>query len=374
MKGEGIREYLRYMVEEKKIPYIDFMLCKGDKIIYRFLDGAEKAPTGKENLFLWSMTKPLTVACVMKLCEEGRLALSDEVEKYLPAYKTVFLLDENGNRRAPKRKMTVKHLLTMTAGLSYNTATEPIRRVRKETDGKADTLAFVNAFAEEPLLFDPGEQFQYSLCHDVLGAIVEVVSGKRFSKYMQETLFAPLQMQKTGFHLEHRLDIAKQYTCDTEQNIYPDEGNNHLILGENYESGGAGAIGNVEEYARFARMLARGGIADDGSRILKAETIKEMSAEQQSSFIMNNNFSCVQGTDYGYGLGVRVRLKETEWGLPKGEFGWDGAAGSYLMVDTENEISVVIGMHLRCWPFIISGDHLELVKRGYEELKADGLF
>ena len=143
---------------------------------------------------------------------------------------------------------------------------------------------------------------------------------------------------------------------------------NTMSLGKYYESGGAGLISTVEDYIKFADMLASGGIGYNGYRILKEDTVNIMRSGRMKNLHINNSFTCIQGGDYDYGCGVRVRTKPTEWGLPKGEFGWDGAAGSYLMVDSVNRISVVIGMNLLLWTDVFMGKHLEIVKAVYDEI------
>lgn len=372
MLGTKTKAYIDNVLSEKKIPHLDISVSKGHTPLLRYYTALDGRATGKETLFFFSCTKPLTVCCAMRLIEQGKLSLDDTVETFLPAYKDAFVLNEQGERVPTATKMTIRHLLTMTAGLSYATQTKPILDLQKESDGKASTLDFVNAFIKSPLSFHPGEQFQYSLCHDVLGAVIEAVSGKKLSTYMQEIIFQPLGMQNSFFHKDG-VEIADLYTCAEDGRITPVETKNELVFGENYDSGGAGLIGSVEDYARFARVLASGGVSENGYRLLQEETLKEIYKEQLKSFTVNNTFTVVQGNDYGYGLGVRTRLKPTEWGLPVGEFGWDGAGGAYLMVDPVHEISVVVGMHVRAWPNCFLGEHLAIVKCVYEDMKAEGL-
>lgn len=372
MKGERTKGYINSLLSQKGIPYFDISVSIGHTPVLRYYTSLDGKATGKEQLFFYSCTKPLTVSCAMRLVEEGKLCLDDEVSKYLPAYADTFVLDGDGQRIPTKTKMTVKHLLTMTGGLSYDKGAEPIVDLARESKGKADTLAFVNSFVKSPLSFQPGERFQYSLCHDVLGAVIQVASGKKFSEYMQEVIFEPLGMKNSFFHREG-VEIADLYNCFPDKVIRPVEKKNNLIFGENYDSGGAGVIGCVEDYARFARVLANGGTSEKGYRLLQEETLQEIRKEQLASFTINNTFTVVQGADYGYGLGMRTRLKETKWGLPVGEFGWDGAAGSYLMIDPVRKISIVMGMHVLSWPTCFIGEHLAIVQRVYEDMRAEGL-
>ena len=373
MQGERTKAYMERLISEKKIPYLDISVSRGHTPLLRYYTALDGQATGKETLFFYSCTKPLTITCAMRLIEEGKIGLDDEVEKFLPAYKDAFVLNEQGEKTPTKTKMTVRHLMTMTAGLSYFTQMPPIADLIKESDGKANTREFVDAFIRYPLSFNPGEQFQYSLCHDALGAVIEAVSGKKLSEYMKEIIFDPLGMENSFFHRDG-VEVADLYICDEDGKIRPLPKKNDLVFGENYDSGGAGLIGCIDDYTRFARTLANHGVAENGYRLLKEETLKEIYKEQLKSFTVNNTFTVVQGDDYGYGLGMRTRLKATDWGLPVGEFGWDGSAGAYLMVDPVHDISVVVGMHVRCWPNCFLGEHLALVKCVYEDMKAEGLF
>ena len=142
----------------------------------------------------------------------------------------------------------------------------------------------------------------------------------------------------------------------------------HFHPTKNYSSGGAGLVATAEDYAIFAATLASGGVSENGYRLLKPESIEKMKELQFDGLNVNNNYTCVQGKDYGYGLGVRVRTNALDCGIPKGEFGWDGAAGSYVLVDTDNAISITMGMNILDWPKVFKGEHLAIAKLIYEEL------
>ena len=372
MNGRKTVAYIEKLCQEKGLPYLDVRLYKGYENLFSYGKANGKAVTGKERLFLFSATKPMTVACTMRLVEEGKLSLDDTVEKYLPAYKDAFVLDENGNAVPTKNKMTVRHLLTMSAGFTYDVQTQPVQELLQKTDGKPSTLDAVNAFIKTPLSFEPGTRFQYSLCHDVLAAVMEKVSGKRFSAYMDEVIFQPLGMQDSGFHIENK-GMYDMYDCDESGKIWQIEPCNRLVLGENYDSGGAGAISNMEDYAKFAVTLANGGVAKNGYRLLQERTLENVRSTAHAEMQVENAFTCVQGDEYVYGLGVRVRKKDTPWGLKAGEYGWDGAAGTYLMIDAHNKIAVVVGMHLLSWPYVFRGEQLKLVQYLYEDLAEEGL-
>lgn len=364
MNGERVKAYIDKLIEEKGIPYIDFYMSVGKENVFRYYASKDGKATGKEKLWMFSATKPMTVVAAMRLVEEGKLSLDDEVSKYLPAFEKTYLADGTPTTK----KMTVRQLFTMSAGLSYQVGGEPYKSLIKAAGEHATAAEVFNSLAKAPLLFEPGERFEYSLCHDALAAVVEVVSGKRFSKYMDEVIFQPLGMTRTGFHTEKEEPLAPCYFADKE-NIFEIPNENFLVFTDKYDSGGAGAISCVEDYAKFAKTLALGGTSEKGYRLLGEESVKQIRTCQYENLQLQSTFTCVQGEDYGYGLGVRVRKKATDWGLAEGEFGWDGAAGTYLMVDPIRQISIVVGMHLRNWPDVFTGEHLQLVQRAYADLQ-----
>ena len=136
----------------------------------------------------------------------------------------------------------------------------------------------------------------------------------------------------------------------------------------NYRNGGSSLVSTVRDYSIFADTLASGGISENGYRLIKPETIEKMKEHQFDALDIKSSFTCVQGTDYAYGLGVRVRTRALECGIPVGEFGWDGAAGSYVLMDTDNGISITMGMNILFWPNIFTGEHLNIAKLIYEEI------
>ena len=361
MKGVKTREYIDKLIAEKGIPYIDFYMSVGQKCVYRYYASKDGKVTGKEKLWLFSATKPMTVVAAMRLVEEGRLSLDDEVAKYIPAFGNTVLRDGTPT----KNKMTVRQLFTMSAGLSYNAGGEPYRSLIKEAGENATTLEIIGSLAKAPLLFEPGERFEYSLCHDVLAAVMEVVSKKKFSQYVKEEIFTPLQMHNSSFD-NHEQNVEDVYFAYADKSVVKINEGKILLPTPNYESGGGGLVSTAEDYIRFADALACGGIAKNGYSVLSQKGVRDLASEQMRNISVNNTFTCVQGEDYGYGLGVRVRQKPTAWGLPIGEFGWDGAAGSYVMIDPQRQVSVFIGMHVRNWPEVFTEKHLQIVESIYQ--------
>ena len=355
---DSVRQLMEAITKEKGIPFLDVVCYREHKEVLRDTVGSAN---GNEFLYMYSCSKPITVTAVMMLFERGLLSLDDLVEKYIPEYKNLTVI-KNGAVFPCDEKMTVKHLLTMTGGLDYNLRRGNVKEIIKNNPC-ATTEDVIKGLVTEPLVFEPGHEFRYSLCHDVLAVIVEKASGVRFSEFVRENIFKPLGMDNSTFDNKPKNAPADIYKCEN-GTIVKSVGFRPIT--PCYESGGGGLIGTVNDYIKFADMLACGGVSACGDRLLDEKTVAMMRSEQIASISVNNTFTCVQGDDYGYGLGMRTRIKETDWGLPVGEFGWDGAAGSYLLVDPVRKISVVMGMHVLNWPDCFVGEHLNIVKEIYK--------
>ncbi len=354
------------------VPGCDIQIMREHEVMLRQTFGTSdfegKNPvSGDELYFMYSCTKVMTCTAALQLVERGVIGLDDPVSRWLPEYANVFLLCD-GEKAAPENTMTVRHLFTMTAGLDYDMNKEPILRAAKENP-EAGTAEMAAAFAKSPLCFEPGERFQYSLCHDVLAAVVEAASGMKFSEYLRENIWEPLGITHTGFALTEPDKLMAQFECHEPGKIRFFGEKNEYKLSKNYESGGAGLISCVKDYSLFADALANGGVGATGKRILRAETVDLMRSEQLSAFTKDPTFSCAAGPGYGYGLGVRTLIdRSLGQRSPIGEFGWDGAAGSYIMIDPENKLSRFFAMHVRGWPTLIGCGHAPIRDLTYEAL------
>ena len=349
---------------EKGIPYIDVIAHRDHREIMRYAN-AHAPVTGKEQLYMYSCTKPMTMAAVMRLVEDGRLSIDTPVGDILPAYRDVYV-EDNGVRHAPATVLTVRHLMTMTGGLSYDFSHYPIEACIRDAGGQTMTRAIADGFARAPLYFNPGSKYQYSLCHDVLGAVIEQVSGKSFGAYMQDEIWGQLGMTHTRFGKPSEDGVADQYIVENGK-VKSMSKACTFVFTDGYESGGAGTVSCVEDYAKLAAMYACGGVGADGRRILTEQSIRTLTTPQVDHTL---GFTCTQGdqTQYAYGLGMRVRLQATPYGIGVGEFGWDGAAGSFLLADPKNRISVAIGMHLFCWGLLYSDVHMDIIRAVYEDM------
>ena len=350
-----LKEYLDRLVEEG-VPSVDLIVYKDHKEVFRYLTGTvdkdHKTAVSKEQLYLmFSMTKVQTMTAVLKLIEEGKLSLEDEVGKYLPAYKNL-TVEADGKVEPLKEPLKLWHLVSMQSGLDYDLNRPGIVRVLKEKGMKATTREIVDSFAESPLKFVPGTHFLYSLSHDVAAAIVEVVSGMRFSEYLDKTIWKPLGFEHTSFAKPDNLGLkglAQQYILDDNGRFTLMEQTCNYQLSDNYESGGAGLISCTEDYAKLADTLACGGISKEGVRILKPETVELIKNNLLCEASLNDIATSMGRVGYGYGIGMQVLLHPEKIGStsPKGVFGWDGAAGSCVTMDTASKTSLVYVQHVR---------------------------
>lgn len=349
-----LTEYLDSLID-KGIPSVDCIVYKDHKQIYRHMNGTvdrdKKINVRPDQRYLmFSMTKVQTMTAVMQLVEQGKLLLDDEVGKYLPAYKKLMVDDEEGLREL-NEPMRIWHLLSMQSGLDYNAERPGILRVLKEKGQSATTRDIVDSFIESPLEFVPGTHFHYSFSHDVVAAIIEAVSGMSFGEYLKNNIWEPLNMKDTFFAKPDNSGLerlAQQYTSN-DDGIVPMEQTCNYQFTENYESGGAGLISCTEDYAKLGDALACGGESAEGIRILKPETIELIKKNLLCDAGMEEIATNMGRKGYGYGCGMQVFMYPELVGstAPTGIFGWDGAAGSSIQMDTVSRTSLVYTQHVR---------------------------
>ena len=317
-----------------------------------YSDVENKIPmTGEELFFIYSMTKPITCTAALQLFEKGKFLLSDPLYCYIPEYKNMTVKTETGIITECKNPIRIEDLFTMSAGFNYNLRCDIIEEVKKRTDGKVPTTELARVFASQPLEYEPGTHWRYSWAHDVLAAVVEIISGKRYSDYVKENIFEPLGMKNTGFD-ETVLDteaFAKKYNYDKETNsLKPFNLKCIYKLGSEHDSGGAGLISTVSDYSLFAKVMANFGTCENGERIISRNTINMMRRNFLDKKRLENFGDWYSKRGYGYGLGVRTMIDLARGGANGniGEFGWDGAAGSYVLIDPESNLSITYMQHV----------------------------
>ncbi len=366
---EKLDRFIKAM-PQRGIPACELSVTKDGKQLYRasvgFADEGRLA-SPSDLYWIFSATKVVTCVAAMQLVEKGVLHLDDPVSRYLPAYENM-VRKEEGSLVPAKEKMTLLHLFTMTGGLTYDISSPSIKNATDKT-----TVGLAEAIAHEPLVFEPGSHYRYSLCHDVLAAVVEVASGMPFSRYLQENIFDPLGMKDIGFRpneAQKRRFSAQYIMADAPRTATRVACANNYILSENYESGGAGLFSSVDDYMKMLTVLACGGKTEEGYVLLTPESIAMMGENRLAPEALND-FVTTRLYGYGWGLCGRAHMDPAVSLSPTavGEFGWDGAAGAFALVDSTNRIAVYFGTHVCGFTYLYHKIHFKLLDLIYEGLE-----
>ncbi len=348
-----IQTVLDAAAARKHLPGAVAMVVRGGKAVLHCAVGLQDPTAGQamalDSLFrIYSMTKPIVSVAVMMLVERGQVLLGDPVAKYLPEFADVQLVSHiRGHARLdkPRTPPTVQDLLRHTAGLTYEIlGTEPIQRMYAEADlwtRKKTNREFSRVLAGLPLMFEPGTTFEYSRATDLLGSLIEVVSGQTLGAFLRENILDPLGMMDTHFDVkpEQHHRIAEPFaTC-------PDTGApvGLIDIRKPYpmESGGAGLVSTVGDYARFTQCLLNGGQLL-GQRLLMPNTVRNMTADHlggmEQHFTQRSGNMLARGV--GFGLGFSVKLQEGLDPLPgsAGLYGWGGIGGTTFFVDPAKDL------------------------------------
>lgn len=377
-----IHNTLSRFVDSGEIAGCSARIMRNDEVLFEesfgYADIESKLKMSADTIFpIASMSKVITVAGIMQLYEQGLFKLWDPVSKYLPGFKNPKIAKEKPDGSYEivdaEGEVTMRQLFTMTSGVPYGWADTAAGRIRieKEKEWMSNPLSFpgtvgyVNLVGQLPLAFEPGERWMYGFSIDVLGAVIEVLTGKSLGEYLKENVFDPLGMTDTGFFVPaDKLDrIATLYNIN--EGMKPSDRGAPTSKPE-FESGGGGMFSTVRDYSRFAQMLLHGGTLD-GVRILGRKTIDLISTdhltpEQRRS----DNWDTQRG--YGYGLGVRVMTNPELAGIngSVGEWGWDGAFGNWFCVDPKENLTCVYlttnrpGEHYRFIPKLMASMYASL--------------
>ena len=378
MNFDCLKQQLNKLLEDRATPGVDCRVYKDHTEIFRYYSGLNdvenSAPLkGNELYLIFSLTKLLTSVSALQLYEKGAFDMEDNLSKYIEEFSEMYIetdvvspddstkvettgeisVSEKQKKELVKAKtpITIKHILTMTAGFGYNMKDEPVMKAIAK--GKTTTGELAKEFSRLALYFEPGTRFKYSLCYDILGALVEIWSGLRLGEYMKKYIFEPLGMKETFFGVPKDSKTLSRLSCLYRSNDVsgfvkiPQECIFNLT--EDFESGGAGLVSSTDDYALFLDALACGGVGKIGARILSESTLEMMKTNQLDGKALEDFELIKKG--YGYGFGVRTHIapQRSSSSSPIGEFGWDGAAGSYALVDTENHISLTYFQHLLGW-------------------------
>jgi CubicO group peptidase (beta-lactamase class C family) len=301
-----------------------------------------------------SMTKPITTVAAMMLVDEGKIGLDDPVSKYLPEFKELRVhagKDKSDETVEAKRQVTIRDLMRHTSGLTYGVfGNSPVDQLYKKVGifAPGDTLQdMMTKLGKVPLLYQPGTRWHYSVSTDVLGRIVEVASGQPLDEFFAERIFKPLDMKDSGFFVaEDKLDrFAANHGLDKEtKKLTATEtaAKSRYRTKPKLLSGGGGCVSTARDYLRFCQMLLNGGELD-GVRLLKKETVAEMTKNQlpEEAMKAKNGGNAEVGDGFGLGFGVRVGKDNKTAGQFVGEYNWGGAASTHFWIAPKQELVVV---------------------------------
>ncbi|MBI1295197.1 serine hydrolase [bacterium] len=323
-------------------------------------------------LRIYSMTKPITTVAALMLMEEGAFLLNDPIAKYLPAFEDAQVYagaDVNGPLLVkPERPPTIQDLMRHTAGLSYgwfqDSPVEEMYRLSADERLGCSLEQAIDSLARLPLLFHPGTAWRYGVATDVLGRLVEVISGLPLDEFFRRHIFAPLRMNETGFHVpedqHHRFasmySIFEELKFGADLSGLPAHPPLHLLQAANDNpylqppvllSGGGGLVSTLADYLRFAQMLLNGGVLD-GVRILGRKTVELMSINHLPSSLVPIGIGVNRSHGFGFGLGVSVLVDLAASALPGslGNYGWSGAAGTRFWIDPQEELIGLFAMQM----------------------------
>jgi CubicO group peptidase (beta-lactamase class C family) len=362
-KLERVGDYIRNEIATGKIPGAVVLIQQHGHPVYfesfGVRDVESKLPMTADTIFrLYSMSKPVTSVAAMMLVEDGKLRLDDAVAKYIPAFADVKAgvekRDEDGKSELVfeplDRPITVEDLLRHTSGLTYGFyGDSAVRKLYASSDlfeGDFDNAQFAGRIAKLPLAEQPGTLWDYGHSTDVLGRVIEVASGQSLYQFEKQRLLDLLAMTETAFYVADaakRPRIAEPMPAD--RFVTPVAGIRDPMLPRRWESGGAGMIGTIGDYAHFLQMLLNGGTFE-GRRYLKPETIALMTSDHigPETKIARGQFY-FPGDNSGFGLGFAVRTStppNTSW--PLGEYRWDGVAGTFFFVDPKDDMFMICMM------------------------------
>ncbi len=356
---------LQEAVDRQEAAGINVLIYRGGKELCYAQAGMASVAAGKpiarDSIFrLYSQSKPITAAAVMILADRGKLDLLDGADKFLPGFRNPRVADAAGTISPALRAPWVLELLGMTAGLCYpdaDPAGQYAARVFEEDQeairagGGMGTVEFCNRLGEQPLAFQPGTHWRYSTCADVLGAVVEVVSGRRFGDFLREELFEPLGMKDTAFWVPEE-KRERLVTCYRRGEDGLEEFHSlHLAVGcydrePAFESGGAGLVSTLDDYMAFAQMLMRGGVTRDGKRILSEAAVRYMRTPQLTDPVRRDIWDSLGGYNYSCLMRVCDRPGTAPLMTREGEYGWDGWLGTYFCNIPDKEITFLLGQNV----------------------------
>ncbi|NVM35226.1 MAG: beta-lactamase family protein [Candidatus Lokiarchaeota archaeon] len=402
-------------IDDNKTGCVLCAIYHRDKLVYcnkfGWKDKENQIPIAFDDIFrIYSMTKPITCLAALILHEQGKFDLDDPLEKYLPEFKNPKVLKSYDDKTGKtvleeiKNPITIKQLFTHTSGLSYGDDPEeiPVDKLYGEKFGFTDENRlktkldmfpimppldeFSKRLATLPLAFAPGAHWWYAFSHEILGFLIEVLSGKKLDVFLKKQIFDKLGMNDTDFYVpkEKWTRLTKVFTKNQDDKLIEVEG----VIYEGFKhkiqflSGGGGLVSTVEDYMKFCLMMLNGGQYKN-NQIVSKETIELMTSNQlpnDNTFLdmqyikYEDSESIKRNEGYGFGLGVQVKIAENMSRSGIGDYGWGGAFNTFFDIDPMNQvISIVLTQYCpedSDWIFPI--DWLRINNLVYEALEKTG--
>jgi CubicO group peptidase (beta-lactamase class C family) len=339
-------------IDKGTIPGVTMLVARRGKIGWFEALGrqspAASAPMARDSIFrVFSMTKPIVSVGIMMLLEEGHLLLNDAVAKYIPEFAEQKVgVEKDGKLELvpPVRPMTIQDLLRHTSGITYdhtgNSLVQQLYQQSRLRSRKITNAEHAALVASLPLICQPGAEWNYSRSTDILGRIIEVVSGKTLGAFLTERILAPLQMAETAFHTggENAGRLTEPFATD------PWNGDRvqlfNMLEKPAMESGGGGLVSTTMDYARFCQMLLNGGMLD-GTRIIGRKTLELMASDHLGPGVKLQSHLVPAGHSFGLGFAVRTHAGMAPFPGSVGQFFWSGMAGTFFWIDPKEELFAV---------------------------------
>ncbi|MDA9403661.1 serine hydrolase domain-containing protein [Bradyrhizobium sp. CCBAU 45389] len=349
---QAMSDAFKREIDKETVPGVTVLVARRGQVGWFEALGRQSpagtAPMVRDSIFrIFSMTKPIVSVAVMALVEDGHLLLGDPVAKFIPEFADQKVGVVSGSRMElvpPKRAMTVQDLLRHTSGLTYEHQGDgPVHKLYQESrvrSRKITNAEHASLVASFPLVCHPGDEFNYSRSTDILGRIIEVVSGKSLGTFLSERVLAPLQMAETGFATSgaNANRLAEPFAAD------PWTGDKvalfNMLEQPVMESGGGGLVSTTMDYARFALMLRNGGTLE-GNRIIGRKSLELMTSDHLGPYVQTNGTLLSPGHGFGLGFAVRTQAGIAPFPGSVGQYFWSGIAGTFFWIDPKEDLFAV---------------------------------
>ncbi|MGY0643536.1 MAG: serine hydrolase domain-containing protein [Paraglaciecola chathamensis] len=352
---ERIEPAMQAFVDEQKLAGTLTLVARKGKVVHvegvGYRDREAKAPMSEDTIFrIYSMTKPITAVAALTLWEQGKFQMNDPVSKYLPELANLKVYagmdGENMVLEDTSKVMTIKQLFTHTAGFSYGFTQSPVDKLYQQSalfSGQIKRQYLLKEVAKLPLNHQPGSKWNYSIGTDIIGILVERLSGQTLGAYFEQHIFEPLEMDDTGFYVpkDKQDRLAQIYVINQQGQTVPMENEplGDYLSAPEIESGGGGLVSTIEDYYTFTQMLLNGG-EYQGKRILGRKTVEYMRTNHLPTSLIPFEPS---STGEGYGLAMSVTVDEQGANTmgSAGDYGWAGAASTYFRIDPKEQMIVI---------------------------------